>query len=344
MEKDNSFYQLVEEVNRALLDNKKDGTSQEEQVTELMELEVKFKNSIWKYRNQCREIYKKFILMVVVENKNILSARPFFRERSEVFSAEITPIIRGGDVFKLKKFRVNYPFIKYVRDSWLGPFPAESQILFDQVTEARRKLVENNMPLAINKAKIFYRKVSQSHLTLNDLIGIAALGLINGIDKWVGGYDPKIRGMWIGRMTGNLIEDCSQTMIHFYPSDKHVLYRANSLRHQYQVDDSKILAKILASTFDDDRAQGRKPARDGVESDEIDSLLNASQLLSTDQPADPSRPGSETLLNLVDISQRHTDSIEETYANKEALVAVVSKIRGLPIVHRKVIKMKGIKT
>ena len=90
---DDSFYRLAGEVTRALEKNK-DGTIQQEQVEELLDAENKFKETILKYR-QSTVVYKKFLQKVCIENKNILSARPYFRETATVFSKSITQIGRA---------------------------------------------------------------------------------------------------------------------------------------------------------------------------------------------------------------------------------------------------------
>src|SRR5277367_827806 len=114
---DNSFYLLAGEVTKAIEANK-DGSSQQEQVEERMDAERKFKGTILNYR-QATEIYKKFLQKVCIQNKNILSARPYFRETATSFSKRITPAIKSSDVEALKKFDINFQFIKFVRDSWL---------------------------------------------------------------------------------------------------------------------------------------------------------------------------------------------------------------------------------
>src|SRR5271168_864925 len=108
---DSSFYRLAGEVTRTLEKNK-DGTLQEEQVEELLDAERKFKETILKYR-QATDIYKKFLQKVCIQNKNILSARPYFRETAVVFSKSITPAIKTNDIESLKAFDINYQFIKF---------------------------------------------------------------------------------------------------------------------------------------------------------------------------------------------------------------------------------------
>src|SRR5581483_1403548 len=234
---DDSFYRLAGEVTKALEKNR-DGSLQKEQVEELLDAERKFKETILKYR-QSTEIYKKFLQKVCIQNKNILSARPYFREIATSFSKHITPAIKVRDVETLKRFDINYQFIKFIRDAWLGPFPKRAEQLFQRVHKARTILIENNMPLAINRAKLFYRKTPKSHLTLMDFIGICGLGLAAGVDKWSGEYSPVFRSVCIGRMVGNMIDSYSETMLHFYPSDKRILYKAHTIRARQGIEDIK---------------------------------------------------------------------------------------------------------
>src|SRR5271154_147124 len=122
---DSSFYTLAGEITRALERNK-DGTIQKDQVEELLDAERKFKETILKYR-QSTEVYKKFLQKVCIQNKNILSARPYFRETAVSFSKRITPAIKAEDIQALQTFDINYQFIRFIRDSWLGPFPKRAE-------------------------------------------------------------------------------------------------------------------------------------------------------------------------------------------------------------------------
>ena len=62
-----------------------------------------------------QEIYKKFLQHICVKQKNILSARPYFRESAVTFSKKITPAIKNNDIDALKKFDINYQFIKFIK-------------------------------------------------------------------------------------------------------------------------------------------------------------------------------------------------------------------------------------
>ena len=56
---DDSFYKFAVEITAAIKNNE-DGTDQKQQVDNLLETEIKFKEFILKYR-QSTEIYKKFV-------------------------------------------------------------------------------------------------------------------------------------------------------------------------------------------------------------------------------------------------------------------------------------------
>ena len=144
---DDSFYKLAREVTAAIERNKDSANEglnsteiQKKQVEDLLDAEIKFRETILKYR-QSTEIYKKFLQKICIVNKNILSARPYFRETAVSFSKKITPAIKANDIDTLKTFDINYQFIKFVRDNWLGPFPKRAEQLFDRVHRARTLLI-----------------------------------------------------------------------------------------------------------------------------------------------------------------------------------------------------------
>lgn len=332
---DDSFYKLAIEVTRALERNK-DGSNQQQQVEELMDAEKKFKATILLYR-QAGEIYKKFLQRVCIQNKNILSARPYFRESGVTFSKKITPSIKASDIATLQTFDINYQFIKFIKDSWLGPFPKRAEQLYQRVHVARTILLENNMPLAINRAKLFYRSTPKSHLTLMDLIEICGMGLASGIDKYVGVYTTVFRSVCIGRMVGNMIDSYSETMLHFYPSDKRILYKANSIRGRQGIDDMVELTKAVNDSFAQDEKDGKSIPKKNITVSELSSLMSAASTVSADATVNnegfgvyqftaDSAPDSETVL-----------------IERESTLRMLSIAKNLPILEKKVLRLKGLK-
>lgn len=346
---DDSFYKLAGEVTRTLARNK-DGSSQQQQVEELLDAEKKFKETILRYR-QATEVYKKFLQKVCIINKNILSARPYFRETAKNFSANVTPAIKAaaGVEFKepyktpadgiesLKKFDINYQFIKFIRDSWLGPFPKRAEQNFQRVHRAREILIENNMPLAINRAKLFYRKVPKSHLSLMDFISICSMGLAAGIDKYCGKYTPVFRSVCIGRMVGNMIDSYSETMLHFYPSDKRILYKANSIRGRQGVEEIEALTKAVNSSFAQDELDGNSVPTKDINVSELSYLMSAASTVSADATVNDEGYG------VYHFTQDPTVDIEGHYIEAENMEWMLTLAKNLTLIEKKVLRLKGIK-
>lgn len=342
---DPSFYKLATEITAVIEDNK-DGTDQKQQVEELLDAEKKFKEVVLKYR-QATEIYKKFLQKICIINKNILSARPYFRETAVTFSKKITPAIKTNNIDELKKFDINYQFIQFIKNSWLGPFPKRAEQLFNRVHRAREILIENNIPLAINRAKLFYRKTPKSHLSLMDMIGICNTGLVAGVDKWCGPYSPVFRSVCIGRMVGNLIDSYSETMLHFYPSDKRILYKAHTIRGRKGIDDINELTNAVNQSFKDDELDGKSVPKNEVTVSELNALMFAASTVSADavfEDANESQQGSgQSGYGVYSYTPDETQDTESSYIERETAAQMLSLASGLPMLHRKVLKLKGIK-
>jgi DNA-directed RNA polymerase specialized sigma subunit len=300
-------------------------------------------------------MYKRFIQKICVENRNILSARPFFRESAISFSKNVTPCIKKAipgsknstvesiaqAIKDLQKYDINYQLIVFIRDRWLGPFPKTAEVLFQRVHQARTKLIENNMPLAINRAKLFYRKTPKSHLSLMDMIGICAMGLTSAIDKYIGPYSQVFRGVIVGRCVGNLIDQYSETTIHFYPRDRRILYKANSLRSRQGIDDTGELAKAINKSFEQDKIEGKSVPKGKVTTSELNNLMLAASVVSADSTSTPME-GNEGY-GVYQYYQDPGHTAEEGLIEKDMTTKLLTSVQGLPILYRKVLRLKGIK-
>jgi DNA-directed RNA polymerase specialized sigma subunit len=333
---DNSFYILAGEITRALEENKKDGTIQKEQVEELLDSENKFKLHIMKYRASTW-VYEAFWQKICLQNKNILSARPYFRESAITFSKKITPAIKVTDIETLKTFNINYQLVKFIKDNWKGKWDDRMEKLYQRVFVARTKLIQNNMPLAVNRAKLFYRKTPKSHLTLIDFIGICAMGLAAGVDKWNGPYSPVFRSVCIGRMVGNLIDSYSETMLHFYPSDKRILYKAHSLRGRRGIDDVTELAEAVKTSFKQDAMEGKSIPKNKIDASELNSLLQAASIVSADATVNDEGFG------VYSFTMDEHQNLEQDLIDKQSTGKMLDLAKKLPILHRKVLLLKGLK-
>jgi hypothetical protein len=334
---DNSFYVLAGEITRRIEENKKDNTTQKEQVEELLDAENKFKQHILRYKASTWA-YEAFWQKICIQNRNILSARPYFRESAITFSKKITPAIKVKDIEVLKTFNINYQLVKFIKDNWRTKWDDKMEKLFQRVHTARTKLIENNMPLAVNRAKLFFRKTPRSHLTLMDMIGISAMGLAAGIDKWNNpNYSKVFRSVLIGRAVGNLIDDYSSTLLHFFPQDRRILYKAHSVRGRQGIDDVRELTEAVKTAFKNDAKEGKSIPKGKIDVSELSSLMQAASVVSADATVNDEGFGvyAFTMDEKQDIEQDHID--------KEATGKMLDLAKNLPILHKKVLLLKGLK-
>lgn len=335
----NDLYWLADSIAVILAENKKDGTTQKEQVDELFLAEKLFKEEILRYKYST-QVYKKFIEKIRFTDRNILYAKVYFRESSEVFSKYITPFLKEQDPEGLKKFNINFNLIQLIREKWRGPLGTKAEKLFARVERARRILMENNLPLAINVAKLFYRKVPRSSVTLIDMISVSAQGLASAIDKYCGDktgqYSEVFRSVIMGRATGNIIKLYSETSLHFYPSDRKVMYKANSIRGRQGITDITELASAVNEAFAADGREGLSVPKNQVTPAELQELLHAATLVSVECTVD------EESYSAYDYTICENDNAEEALIKTETNEIIGKLISDLPPLHRKVLKLKGI--
>lgn len=330
---DPSFAQFAQEVANAIARNK-DGRTQKERVEELLNAETAFHEAILKTKIS-REIYKKFIQEIRLVNKNILSARPYFREDAKHFSTYITPALKNNDAEALKKFHINFQMIQFIKDNWIGLWGKKNEVLYQRVKLARTVLIECNMPLAINRAKLFFRKTPKGHLSFMDMVSLSAKGLSTGIDKYCGPYKANYLGVCIGRIVGDLIDAYSENPLHFYPNDRRILYRANSIRGRQGITDIIELTEAVNNSFVADLAEGKTaPPKTNV--NELSNLLAAASLVSSDSNA------GEDGFGVYDFTACQIENAEVQLGHKQQLSEMASFARKLPIINQKVLRLKGI--
>ena len=330
---DPMFAQLAQEIARAIERNK-DGTTQKQQFEELTAAERQFHEIVLSYRIST-EMYKKFISLIRVTNNNILSARPYFRESSETFSSKITPALKAKDPEAMKPFGVNFHFIKFCRDHWIGLWTKKLEAAYRRTERARTVLVENNMPIAVNRAKLFFKKTPRGHLSFLDLVEVSSMGLCAAVDKYSGPFLKNFVGVIIGRSVGNLIDAYSETVVHFYPSDRRVLYRANSIRGRQGITDITELTEAVNKSFAADLLEG-KTAPKPVTVTELSYLMSAASLVSTDSNE------SEEGYGVYDYTPSSEESVETVLGRKQELSEMARLARKLPLINQKVLRLKGI--
>lgn len=201
---------------------------QKKMVEDLVKEEKDFKK-ILKKNPLGIKAYQSFIGFILDEKKNILAARPFFRERQTEFAKSISPAIKERNPKKLMKHDINFPFISFVLNCFNWPKNGFIVKKANRIKKLREEIILQNMPLAISRATLFKKKTPENHLSFMDLNQISFEGLINAVDKFVLPYTPVYRSVIIGRISGDLIENYSETPIHYWPNDKRKIYRANKI-------------------------------------------------------------------------------------------------------------------
>jgi hypothetical protein len=136
-------------------------------------------------------------------------------------------------------------------------------------------------------------------------------------------------------MTGNMIEENNQSLIHFYPSDKMVLYRAKQFQSRNKIEDQKELLNAINGSLDDDKKEGRKIYRKKMDEKEFTNLMAASSIFSTTMEEDGKT------YNSYDTMTAETDF---SFENKHALSVMLKCARSsLSVVEIKILKLKGVK-
>lgn len=335
---DDSFYRLARSVDRSLKANE-DGSTQQEQVENLLRLEDEFRRTILSYA-QSDNIYKDFLAHIIIEKGNILTAGPFFRDQKGVFTKHISPALKSGNYKALQRFNINYKTVVFIKSRWLGKFPEDAEILYNKIVKARQLLIENNMPLAINIAKKFYNATPKGRLSLMDMIDLCAAGLCVGVDKWSGPYSRVFLSVCIGRMKAHLMAEYNQTIFKFTPEQEKILYRLNKITAYSGIEEIGELTKLINESLKQD-SDKKNELFTPIDEGEIVKLLKASKILSLDGIVNSDDSESDNDSASVQFNITNEDDIEKNTIEKNALSHAYSSIDKMKTLEVKLLKLKG---
>lgn len=339
---DKELQKLATRIKNAIDNNDGSINDQQDQIKRLLELECQFRNYICRY-SRGMDVYKLFIEQFLPGKNNILKAQSYFREKSNVFRKYISIAIKEQNPYKLMEFNVNYQFIKFIVDNWDqdgSVLPIRAQNYYNDLVKLRNTLIENNLPLAINRAKIFYKKTPRSHLGLLDLIDICVYGLIVGVDKFVGNQYNNWAGVAIGRMVGFMIEEYSKSFIKLYPSEKKILYRANALKYRLNITDIQELTDAVNESFEIDKEEGKAAPNYKITEVQIRTLMNSSNYTSANTTVNDGEE-DDNGGSIYDYTA-DSESLEEQIEKKDILNKILTISQDLNMIEKKIIKLKGI--
>lgn len=335
---DDHFRYFAGSLERAIAeyDDEDKAEQQKRQMEALMALEVDFRSELIGHKLGV-ETYDSFIGHICDVQKNILDARPYFRERHERFSDEISDVLKARNAMGLYPFRINYQFIAFVMGS--GKFVSKTRLarIARQIEKLRNEIIVTLLPIGVNRARVFFRRTPKSHLQHMDLIQIACEGLMNGIDKYCpdehGFSVRQFRSTVIGRMGGNFIADYSQPLIHFYPADKRKLYRANKSARRYA---GAMDYQKLSEAVND----GVKKTSHQTNPIELADLMAAASTVSADSslPSDPDAP--EPIDRFAAPESTRPDRQVEERASMELLFSAFQRLTPY---EQKFLRLKGVR-
>jgi DNA-directed RNA polymerase specialized sigma subunit len=329
---------------------------QKKQLETVHNLEEEFRQVLLKHA-WGKGVYKAFFKKICTENGNILTSRPYFRERQDVCIGPISHALAAGDMKVLQGFHFNYNFVAWAMKLYRWRPGSRLLRLSRQIESARQDIVVLNTPLAISQARRFWSlapaRAAHTHLTYMDLVQVGLDGLVSAADKFVL-PDPKrfkapevllrefrrFRPMAVQRMVGNFIEAYSETSIHFYPKDKRKLYRANKYlaKHGEVID----LQKLADSVNKDARGRFVESAARTNPSEISDLMAAASSLGPTDST--PVTHGEdEDRGNFLDRCPDAEENRPDVRVEKaEMSFKLQEAVSGLPIIERKLLRLRGI--
>jgi DNA-directed RNA polymerase specialized sigma subunit len=310
---------------------------QRSQLKLLLELEDQFR-LILQADARGEYVYREFINYICDTRRNILDGRTYFRERQKLFTKLISPAFKARNAQGLYEFRINYQFVTFT----LGLFEdwdsanADLVRLAQEISDVRNALIEINSPLIMNRARLFWSRTPKSHLTLMDFLQIGCMGFISGVDKYVPIGEEIVprgfRSVAIGRMTGNFIENYSETSMHFFPTDKRKIYWANKLIHKHAdgVDYERLAAEVNEALQDPLLVTNAA---------EIRTLLSAASTVSADSSVTQTENYVESVARFAAPSENRPDTRME---EKDAMQQMLRATSELSLFEKKILLLKGI--
>lgn len=324
------FKQFVVEMNDVLKENDNDtAKSQSSLFSELFAAERRFKEALLS-TSYGKEVYKRFMDYISRDKDSILQVMPYFRERQGTFSKKISKAFYNNKYEALFKYRINYLFASWVLDNWgettneRVTYRKQHQKMlkaFEDIKRIRRLLCENSLPLAINRAKIFWSKVPESHLEYMDLIQNSAEGLLVAIDKFTPPYKTVFRSTAIGRMTLNMMTDYNATLVKLPPKEKRILYRHGIAKNRKNIENEEEALEFIKESFK------------SVTKDNLQQIVSAaSSVQSLDWKAEDGVSLVEKLAG--------GENPEDISTTNEKADLMLRGIHSLVLIERKVITMK----
>lgn len=315
---------------------------QRHQIRTLVDLEDQFRRTLIDHP-WGPGVYRDFVKFIRDQKHNVLAARPFFRERQTTFTKSISGALQRRRDRDLYRFRFNWSFIGFVLRSRKWPAGGKIRVLSRKINAMRQELLEQNLPLAISQARIFWSNTPKSHLSYMDIVQIQCQALLLAVDKFVPPNEKRkkklserksleayrrFRAVGIGIMSRDRVNQYSETLIHFYPKDKMKRYRALKAMR-------RLVGDMDWSKLSDIVNRDLRP-EEKTDPIEIADLVSATTV-SADFVPDPD--GEPVIHNYAADEDTRPDVLVEEH---NAQASMRRAARELLLREKKLLKMKGV--
>lgn len=314
----NLYGQFLSELNDIL--NKTIRQDVEDYILELIKVEVQFKKKLLS-TSKGLKVYANFIEYITKTQNNIRECKVFFREREDVVSRKIPEDLRQGDVKNLSKYRINYRFMKWSMSNG-GPNNKETRKILDKASDIRHNILTQNLPLVINRSRLFQMKAKKSNIDYSDLMQIASEGFIDAIDKYVPDIYGNFKSVSVGRMSAKMSGESMESMVKLSSEDKKILYRANIAKYNLKYDDFEDIFNFVKISYP-------KVKRNQLQ----DIIMSSNGTSSIDVMKDKNIGPSSASGNL--------DNQESKLIDSDMKQKLLESIDRLEYHEQKVIKLKG---
>lgn len=319
----NHFKKFIRSMDVLINDSDHAGApTQRKMMEDLFVLERKFRDLLVASKTG-RDLYRRFMDYIMDDEGNILKTRIYFRERQGTFSRRIAPAFHHRKPEALYKFRINYPFCRWIMEAYplTKRVPsAELRRLYGEIGVLRRTLCENNLPSAIHQAKCFWSRVLDSHIEYMDMIQSATEGLINAIDKFTPPFKKVFGSVICSRMKGRIMEEHNSTLVKIPTRDRRILYRAKNAKNKQNLSEDKEILKYVKESFA------------GASSQTMNDVFQAETAASLDDKPEGGRSLSETVTDY-----NNPEIVNEARDSSQTLQTAVLD---LTVPERKTVTMK----
>lgn len=304
-----------------------------EEFKKLNKLENQFAKALRSFK-EGRQVYKDFTYMINVIDGSLRGAHSYFRER-ESTRAEINKAIGRVDLKTLYKIPINHKFCKFAVDKLKASRSSAPQIeklnnIFSEILNSRNKVINTQLHVALNRAKVFNSRNTQALLEFSDYVQIANEGLVSAVDKFVLQEDGSpFHEMAFGKIVANLIYwagNASMVSIGAGPQKK--LYKIRKeLSKNYQASAAD-LSRILS-----------------IAESEINELMSASRVSyyhSDSKSGDKTGPdGNVEMYEIDDENFTIDESAEQKLSNRQTALILLKLFDRLSLLQKKILILKG---